>query len=106
METDDTYSYKELQHLQALGLCGFGEAGKLTEEGVTQSDGDLPVNVSGGSLGCGHLLDASGLAHVLEVVLQLRGQAGARQLPDVHTGLAFGWRGVPSTSGAAAVLSN
>jgi hypothetical protein len=39
-------------------------------------------------------------------VLQLRGEAGAHQLPDVETGLAFGWRGVPSTSGAAVVLSN
>ena len=69
-------------------------------------DGDLPVNVSGGSLGVGHLLDASGLRAVAEVALQLRGEAGARQLPDVEAGLAFGWRGVPSTSGAAAVLSN
>ena len=62
------------------------------------------MNPSGGSLGVGHLLDASGLARVLEVVLQLRGEAGARQLPDVETGLAFGWRGVPTTSGAVVVL--
>jgi len=104
-EIDDAFSYKELQHLEALRLCRFGEAGLITEEGVTEPDGDLPVNVSGGSLGCGHLLDASGLARVLEVVLQLRGEAGPRQLPDVETGLAFGWRGIPTTSGAAVVLS-
>jgi len=104
-EIDDAFSYKELQHLEALRLCRFGEAGFITEEGVTESDGELPVNVSGGSLGCGHLLDASGLARVLEVVLQLRGEAGPRQLPDVETGLAFGWRGIPTTSGAAVVLS-
>jgi len=66
----------------------------------------LLVNPSGGSLGCGHLLDASGLARVLEVVLQLRGEAGPRQLPDVETGLAFGWRSVPTTSGAAVILRN
>jgi acetyl-CoA acetyltransferase len=89
-----------------LGFCQFGEAGLLTAEGVTEPGGYLPVNVSGGSLGCGHLLDASGLRAVAEVVLQLRGEAGAHQLPDVETGLAFGWRGVPSTSGAAVVLSN
>ncbi|MFZ5915931.1 MAG: thiolase C-terminal domain-containing protein [Chloroflexota bacterium] len=106
LEIDDTYSYKELQHLEALGFCRWGEAGLLTEEGITQADGDLPVNVSGGSLGNGHLLDASGMRAVAEVVLQLRGEAGARQLPDVETGLAFGWRGVPTTSGAAVVLSN
>jgi acetyl-CoA C-acetyltransferase len=105
-EIDDTYSYKELQHLEALGFCLFGEAGPLTAEGATDAGGVLPVNVSGGSLGVGHLLDASGLRAVAEVAVQLRGEAGARQLPDVETGLAFGWRGVPSTSGAAVVLSN
>ncbi len=104
-EIDDGYSYKELQHLEALGFCQFGEAGIITAEGVTEPDGYLPVNVSGGSLGCGHLLDASGLRAVMEVVLQLRGEAGAHQLPDVESGLAFGWRGVPSTSGAAVILS-
>jgi acetyl-CoA C-acetyltransferase len=104
-EIDDTYSYKELQHLEALGFCQFGEAGYLTAEGVTDVSGDLPVNVSGGSLGCGHLLDASGLRAVAEVVLQLRGDAGARQIPDAETGLAFGWRGVPTTSGGAVILS-
>jgi acetyl-CoA C-acetyltransferase len=105
-EIDDAYSYKELQHLEALSFCQFGEAGILTEEGVTDVGGYLPVNTSGGSLGCGHLLDASGLRAVAEVVLQLRGEAGAHQLPDVETGLAFGWRGVPTTSGAAVILSN
>ncbi|MFN2185190.1 MAG: thiolase C-terminal domain-containing protein [Anaerolineae bacterium] len=105
-EIDDGYSYKELQHLEALGFCQFGEAGIITEEGVTEPGGYLPVNVSGGSLGCGHLLDASGLRSVIEVVLQLRGEAGAHQLPEVESGLAFGWRGVPTTSGAAVILSN
>jgi acetyl-CoA C-acetyltransferase len=105
-EIDDAFSYKELQHLEALRFCRFGEAGLFTEEGITGISGELPVNVSGGSLGCGHLLDASGLARVLEVVLQLRGEAGPRQLDDVETGLAFGWRSVPTTSGAAVILSN
>lgn len=106
VEIDDAYSYKELQHLEALGFCPFGTAGALTADGATGPDGELPVNVSGGSLGCGHLLDASGLRAVLETALQLRGEAGSRQLTDVSTGLAFGWRGVPTTSGAAVVLSN
>lgn len=105
-EVDDTYAYKELQHMEALRLCGIGEAGPLTEEGFTAIDGELPVNPSGGSLGVGHLLDASGLHRVLEIVLQLRGQAEGRQIQDAETGLAFGWRGLPSASGAAVVLSN
>jgi len=106
VEVDDSYAYKELQHLEALGLCRPGEAGALTEEGATSLDGELPVNPSGGSLGCGHLLDASGLARALECVLQLRGEAGPRQLEDVTFGAALGWRGVPTTAAAMVILSN
>lgn len=104
-EIDDTYAYKELQHLEALGLVARGEAADLVESGFTGSDGELPVNASGGSLGLGDLLEANGLARSLEVVLQLRGQAGRRQLDSVHTGLAQSWRGVPSASAAVAVFS-
>jgi acetyl-CoA C-acetyltransferase len=104
-EVDDTFSYKELQHMEALRLCRPGEAGPLVEEGATDLNGEFPINPSGGSLGVGHLLDASGLERLLEVVLQLRGEAGQRQLSDVESGLAFGWRGIPTTSGAAVVLS-
>jgi len=105
-EIDDTYSYKELQSLEALGFCQPGEAGVLTDDGATDIEGDLPVNASGGSLGMGHLLDATGLVRALEVVLQLRGEAGLYQLEDVNIGLAQSWRGVPTTSGAVAVLAN
>lgn len=105
-EIDDTYAYKELQSMEALGLCSPGEGGLLTEEGYTAADGELPVNVSGGSLGIGHLLDATGLMRTLEAVLQLRGEAGQHQLQDVEIGLVQSWRGVPTTSGAVAILSN
>jgi acetyl-CoA C-acetyltransferase len=106
VEVDDAYAYKELQHLEAMGLCRPGEAGVFTEEGATAMDGSLPVNPSGGSLGCGHLLDASGLGRALECVLQLRGDAGQRQLEDVEVGAAMGWRGVPTTAAAMVILSN
>jgi acetyl-CoA C-acetyltransferase len=105
-EIDDTYAYKELQHLEALDLCPLGEAGRWVEQGKTNPDGDFPVNVSGGSLGMGHLLDATGLARTLEVVLQLRGEAGDRQLKKANIGLAQSWRGVPTSSGAVAIFSN
>ena len=105
-EVDDTYAYKELQSLEALGLIHPGESGLLTEAGYTAADGELPVNISGGSLGLGHLLDATGLARALEVVIQLRGQAGPRQIDGVQTGLAQSWRGVPTTSGAVLVFAN
>lgn len=105
-EVDDTYAYKELMHIEALQLCRWGEAGLLIEEGITEPTGSLPVNASGGSLGMGHLLDATGLSRALEVVLQLRGEAGTRQLADVEVGLAQSWRGVPTTSGAVVILAN
>ena len=107
-EVDDTYAYKELQHLVALGLypAGPSEAGKAVEIGLTGPRGDMPVNVSGGSLGMGSTLEASGLYRIVELVLQLRGQAGPRQLPHAKVGLAQSWRGVPTTSGAVAILSS
>jgi acetyl-CoA C-acetyltransferase len=104
-EIGDTFSYKELQHMEALKLCRRGEAGAMVEEGATQREGEFPINVSGGSLGVGHLVEATGLQRVMEVVLQLRGEAGKRQLPDVKVGLAQSWRGIPGVSGAVIILS-
>lgn len=105
-EIDDTFAYKELQHLEALGFCRPGEAGLWTLEGGTEINGEFPVNPSGGSLGMGHLLNGSGLARVLEVVFQLRGEAGRHQVEGAEVGMAFAWRGIPTTSGAAVILSN
>jgi len=106
VEINDEFSYKELQHLEALRLCSPGEAGYLTMEGATEISGDLPVNPSGGCLGVGCLLECTGGQKVLDVVLQLRGEAGKNQLQDVTTGLAMSWRGLPTTTGAVAILSN
>ena len=105
-EIDDRFSYKELQNLEALQLCRRGEAGKLTAEGATELGGDMPINPSGGLLGVGYTLEASGLQKALEIVLQLRGEAGKRQVLDAETGLAQIWRGIPTASGAVAILSN
>ncbi|MBI2357855.1 MAG: acetyl-CoA acetyltransferase [Deltaproteobacteria bacterium] len=104
-EVDDTYAYKELQHLIALKLYSHpGDAGRAVAAGETGIGGETPVNVSGGSLGMGCTLEASGLYRLVEVVLQLRGQAGARQLEKPRVGLAQSWRGVPTTSGAVVIL--
>ncbi|UCD98986.1 MAG: acetyl-CoA acetyltransferase [Chloroflexota bacterium] len=105
-EVDDQYAYKELQSLEALGFFSPGGAGPAVTNGFTDRDGPLPVNISGGCLGTGNLLDANGLAKTLEVVLQLRGEAGPRQLDEVYIGLAQSWRGVPTASGAVAILAN
>jgi len=106
VELNDEFSYKELQHLEALRLCNPGEAGVLTMDGATEISGSLPVNASGGCLGVGNLFECTGGQKVLDVVLQLRGEAGRNQLKNVSTGLAMGWRGLPTTTGAVAILSN
>lgn len=103
-EVDDQYSYKELQHLEALGLAKEGEAARLAERGWFDRDGHLPVNVSGGSLGVGHLFEATGLARVYFAVQQMRGQAGALQLPRARRCVIQTWRGVPTSFGAVMVL--
>ncbi|MEM2105146.1 MAG: thiolase domain-containing protein [Candidatus Bathyarchaeia archaeon] len=105
-EIHDMFAYKELQHMEALKLCSYGEAGKITEEGITGLEGEFPVNPSGGLLGMGYGLEASGMQKLLETVLQLRGEAGQRQIPDVEVGLAHTWRGIPTATGVVAVLSN
>jgi len=104
-EVDDQYSFKELQHLEALGLCPSGSARQEAAAGHFDADGDLPVNPSGGSLGVGNLLEAKGAAHALEIVLQLRNEAGARQVKGARVGVAHTWRGLPTASHAVAVFS-
>jgi len=106
VELNDEYSYKELQHLEALKLCKPGEAGYITESGATQINGELPVNPSGGCLGMGHCFEANGAHRVLEVVLQLRGEKAKNQVKNARIGLAQTWRGVPTNTGAVAILSN
>jgi acetyl-CoA C-acetyltransferase len=106
VELSDIYSYKELQHLEALKFCDKGEAGKMIDDGVTEIGGEIPVNPSGGSLGVGNLYECSGAQKALEIILQLRGEAGKRQIKNANIGLAHSWRGVPTTTSAIAILSN
>ncbi len=103
-EVDDRFSYKELQHLEALALSGGYRAGQLLRDGYFDSSGSLPANPSGGSLGVGNLLEASGLFRVMEAARQIRGEAGDHQVSDVTLAVAQSWRGVPTTSGGVAVL--
>ena len=105
-EVDDHFSYKELQHLEALNISETGQAGKQLEDGEFRRDGVFPVNVSGGQLGSGNLLEGSALQSVLECVQQLRGHAGKRQIKNVKTALAQSWRGVPTATGCVAIFSN
>ncbi len=93
LEIDDTYSYKLLQHLRSLGADASSSLKKQS------------VNPSGGSLGVGYFVEATGLHRVLECALQMRGKAGGNQVKRPKRALALSWRGNPTASGAAAILS-
>lgn len=91
-EPYDPFDYKELQHLEALGLADPGQAAIMTREGKTQRDGELPVCPSGGLLGVGNPIAATLGIKVGELFWQLSGQAGARQVPgDPAVGVAQAW---------------
>ncbi|MGW6614340.1 lipid-transfer protein [Streptomyces erythrochromogenes] len=88
VELHDCFSINELLTYEALGMCEDGAAGKLVESGATTYGGRWVVNPSGGLISKGHPLGATGLAQAAELVWQLRGEAGARQVAGARTGLA------------------
>jgi acetyl-CoA acetyltransferase len=88
VECQDTDAARELLSYEELGLCPKGDAGKWLDDGVTRLGGRLPVNPSGGLLSKGEPLGASALGQVVELVTQLRGGAGSRQVADARTALA------------------
>jgi acetyl-CoA C-acetyltransferase len=96
MEVHDCFTIAEICAIEDLGFCRKGEAGRLTEEGFTALDGKLPVNTSGGLKACGHPVGATGIKQVCEVVQQLRGEAGARQV-DGEIGLTHNVGGTGAT---------
>lgn len=87
VEVHDAFTICEIIHYEGLGLCPPGEGGRLVDEGITELGGRLPVNPSGGLLSKGHPVGASGVAQVAEVVWQLRGEAGERQVGGARVGL-------------------
>lgn len=80
MEVHDATAFGEIAQMEALGFCAEGEGGILAESGATALDGRIPVNPSGGLISRGHPIGASGLAQIYELVTQLRGEAGKRQI--------------------------
>jgi len=92
VEPYDPFDYKELHHLEGLLLFDKGKAPEAVRDGVLDRDGDLPSCPSGGLLGVGNPIAAAGLMKVAELFWQLRGEAGARQVPGTpHRGLAQAW---------------
>jgi len=88
VEVHDAFTISELIHYEGLGLCSLGEGGRLIDQGVTELSGRIPVNPSGGLLSKGHPVGASGVAQVVEIIWQLRGEAGKRQIRNARVGLA------------------
>jgi len=88
IELHDCFSVNELLTYEALGMCADGESGKLVADGATTHGGRWVVNPSGGLISKGHPLGATGLAQTAELVWQLRGTAGERQVPGARVGLA------------------
>jgi len=87
VELQDTDSARELISYEELGLCPKGGAGQCVEERRTEMGGALPVNPSGGLLSKGEPLGASAIGQIVELVWQLRGEAGARQVPEARIAL-------------------
>ncbi len=87
-EVHDCFTIAEILAIEDLGFVEKGEGGKAVEEGLTARDGEIPVNPSGGLKAKGHPVGATGVAQVAEIVLQLRGEAEKRQIPDARIGLA------------------
>jgi acetyl-CoA acetyltransferase len=95
VELHDATAAEELYALESLGFFAPGEAGPATESGATGVDSPgLVVNSSGGLVGRGHPLGATGLAQVVELAMQLRGRAGARQVPGARVGVAVNTGGI------------
>jgi acetyl-CoA acetyltransferase len=86
-EVQDTDAFCEIEITEELQLCPRGEGGPLAESGRTAINGDVPINMSGGLISKGEPVGASHLGQVVELVMQLRGDCGPRQVPDAKVGL-------------------
>lgn len=88
IEVHDCFTIAELIVMEELGLVKPGESGAAVSSGMTKLDGKIPINTSGGLKSKGHPVGATGVAQVIEIVEQLRGNAGDRQVRNARLGLA------------------
>lgn len=96
-EVHDATSFCEIYQVEMLGFCPIGEGGKFIESGATKLDGSIPINTSGGLVSKGHPVGSTGLSMIYEIVTQMRGEAGPRQVPNAQIGLTENGGGVIST---------
>jgi len=88
VEVHDATAFGEIKQIENIGICGQGEGGVFTEQGNTRLDGVIPVNPSGGLLSKGHPIAATGAIQIHELVTQLRGEAGKRQVKGARIAAA------------------
>ncbi|MDI6889008.1 MAG: thiolase domain-containing protein [Methanocellales archaeon] len=99
-EVHDCFTIAEICAIEDLGFVQKGSGGPATEEGMTALDGDIPINPSGGLKACGHPVGATGIKQAIEIVQQLRCEAGKRQVSGAKIGLTHN---VGGTGGTAVV---
>ena len=104
-EVHDATAMGEIIQTENLGFCAFGEGGVIAERGDTRIGGRIPVNPSGGLESKGHPVGATGLGQIHELVAQLRGEAGARQVEGARIALAENGGGLQGIEEAAAVVT-
>lgn len=100
-EVHDATSFCEIYQSEMLGFCSIGEGGRLAESGATALGGSIPINLSGGLVSKGHPVGATGLSMIDELMLQLRGEAGPRQVKGARIALAENGGGVMGFDEAA-----
>lgn len=105
VELHDASAISEIMYYEFLGLCEPGEGGKFVEEGHSSLGGRLPVNTSGGLMRKGHPIGATGTSQIVELVEQLRGEAGGRQINGARVALAENGGGYLGADAAALVLT-
>ncbi|MBW8799359.1 MAG: thiolase family protein [Streptomyces sp.] len=104
-EVHDASAFGELLQTELVGFCEIGSGGEFAESGASRLGGRLPVNPSGGLESKGHPMGASGLAQIYELVHQLRGTCGARQVPGARIALAENGGGLYAGEEAAAAIT-
>ncbi|WP_284450142.1 thiolase family protein [Spongiibacter tropicus] len=104
-EVHDASAYAEIQQVENLGLCSPGDGGPFTERGNTTLGGAIPVNPSGGLVSKGHPVGATGIMQLHELVCQLRGEAGRRQVEGARIAVAENGGGFYETEEAATTVT-
>jgi acetyl-CoA C-acetyltransferase len=97
-EVHDCFSIAEIIAMEDLGLCERGKGVKLLRDDETSISGRIPINTDGGLIGDGHPVGATGIAQICELVQQIRGEAGNRQVSKAKIGLAHNIGGAGGTA--------